>query len=172
MKPKNQDTILVRIPKPETNVDWNKYVDTQPGWAKRLESTLSSGATEVTFRARSPHSNVFDVCRVIINVIGKQNNKLELDTQMGKIINYLFVCLRIPRSFSAQRDLLPGAICCESQSRRGESSNLLEGSRIREQTTGEASVQVKSSRTHVRCWQSSSHVRGLNRGRIVSQMQL
>lgn len=69
IKPKNQDTILVRISKPETNVDWNQYVDSQPKWAKRLEATLSVGATEVTFRARSPTSNQFDICRVIINVV-------------------------------------------------------------------------------------------------------
>lgn len=69
IKPKNQDTLLVRIPKPETNVDWSKYVDTQPIWGKRLEATLSVGATEVTFRARSPYSNQFDICRVIINVV-------------------------------------------------------------------------------------------------------
>lgn len=69
VKPKNQDTILVRIPKPETNVDWNKYVDSQPMSAMRLEATLTTGATEVTFRARSPSSNQFDICRVIINVV-------------------------------------------------------------------------------------------------------
>lgn len=69
IKPKNQDTVLVRIPKPETNVDWSKYVDTMPIWGKRLETTLSIGATEVTFRARSPYTNQFDICRVIINVV-------------------------------------------------------------------------------------------------------
>jgi HYR domain len=69
IKPKNQDTVLVRIPKPETNVDWSKYVDSQPIWGKRLETTLSVGATEVTFRARSPTSSQYDMCRVIINVV-------------------------------------------------------------------------------------------------------
>lgn len=69
IKPKNQDTILVRIPRPETNVDWLKYVDSQPTWGMRLETTLSSGVTEVTFRARSPFSNQFDICRVIVNVV-------------------------------------------------------------------------------------------------------
>lgn len=69
MKPKNQDTIHVRIPQPETNVDWLQFVDSQPTWGKRLETTLSSGATEVTFRARSPTSNQFDICRVIIDVV-------------------------------------------------------------------------------------------------------
>lgn len=69
IKPKTQDTVLVRIPKPETNVDWHQYVDAQPMWGKRLETTLSVGATEVTFRARSPSTNQFDICRVIINVV-------------------------------------------------------------------------------------------------------
>lgn len=68
IKPKSQETILVRIQKPETNVDWN-YVDSQPLWGKRLEASLSTGSTEVTFRARSPSSNQFDICRVIINVM-------------------------------------------------------------------------------------------------------
>jgi hypothetical protein len=70
VKPKNHDKILVRIPKPDTNVNWDSYVDTQPVWAKKLEASLSTGAFEVTFRARSPHNNMFDMCRVIINVIG------------------------------------------------------------------------------------------------------
>jgi hypothetical protein len=69
VKPKNQESILVKIPKPETNVDWQDHVDTQPPWGKVLETTLSSGTYEVMFRARSPYSNQFDMCRVIINVI-------------------------------------------------------------------------------------------------------
>lgn len=70
VKPKNHETILVRLEKPETNVDWDLYVDSQPVWGKKLEATLSTGATEVTFRARSPQNNMFDMCRVIVNVIG------------------------------------------------------------------------------------------------------
>lgn len=69
MKPIGQDTIHIRIPQPETNVDWHKFVDSQPKWGKQLESTLSLGATEVTFRARSPAGSQFDICRVIINVV-------------------------------------------------------------------------------------------------------
>lgn len=69
IKPKNQDTVFVRIAQPQTNVDWNKHVDSQPIWGKRLEAALSHGATEVTFRAKSPFTNQFDICRVIINVV-------------------------------------------------------------------------------------------------------
>jgi hypothetical protein len=79
VKPKNHDTILVRIPKPETNVDWESYVDSQPVWAKKLESMLPIGATEVVFRARSPHNNMFDMCRMIINVIGKWKTFTKID---------------------------------------------------------------------------------------------
>jgi Sushi repeat (SCR repeat) len=71
VKPKNHETILVRIPKPETNVNFESHVDSQPVWAKKLEGMLPIGATEVVFRARSPHNNIFDMCRMIINVIGK-----------------------------------------------------------------------------------------------------
>lgn len=71
IKPRNQDTVLVRIEKPVTNVDWNKYVDSHPSWGKHLEATLSLGTTEITYRARSIHSNTVDICRVLIHVIGK-----------------------------------------------------------------------------------------------------
>lgn len=73
VKPKNHETILVHIPKPETNVNWENYVDSQPVWGKKLEAVLPLGATEVVFRARSPHNNMFDMCRMIINVIGNND---------------------------------------------------------------------------------------------------
>ncbi|KAG5677774.1 hypothetical protein PVAND_007505 [Polypedilum vanderplanki] len=69
IKPRNHETVLVRIEKPETNVDWESNVDSQPVWAKSLEATLSTGAHEITYRARSSYNNMFDICRVIINVI-------------------------------------------------------------------------------------------------------
>lgn len=75
VKPRNLDTILVRIEKPVTNVDWNKYVDSHPSWGKHLEATLSLGTTEITYRARSIHSNTVDICRVLIHVIGKFQSK-------------------------------------------------------------------------------------------------
>lgn len=68
-KAHNLDRVLVKITKPETNVEWNEYVDCVPESAKRLEIFAPNGATEVTFRARSPYSNQFDICRVIINVV-------------------------------------------------------------------------------------------------------
>lgn len=76
VKPKNEETVLVRIQKPETNVEWESHVDSQPPWAKRLESLLSSGAVEVMFRARSPFSNQFDLCRMIINVVEPEPPKV------------------------------------------------------------------------------------------------
>lgn len=69
MKSQSEKTVLVRIPKPESSVDWNEFVDAFPGWAKRLEFKLPRGPTEITFRARSPFNQHFDICRVIINVI-------------------------------------------------------------------------------------------------------
>lgn len=72
VKPKNHETILVHIAKPETNVNWESNVDSQPAWGKKLQAMLPLGATEVVFRARSPHNNMFDMCRMIINVIGER----------------------------------------------------------------------------------------------------
>lgn len=68
-KPHGLDRILVKIAKPETNVEWNEYVDCVPESAKRLEVYVAKGATEVTFRARSPYNNQYDICRLIINVV-------------------------------------------------------------------------------------------------------
>lgn len=71
--PKGYDTVLVKIEKPTTNVDWYKYVDAHPSWGKRLEANLPVGSTEVVFRARSPSSSVADMCRVNIKVLGELN---------------------------------------------------------------------------------------------------
>jgi hypothetical protein len=69
--PKNQKLTHVRIEKPSTNVDWVKYVDSSPAWGKNLEAQIPAGVTTVTFRARSPTSNLNDICRVVITVKGR-----------------------------------------------------------------------------------------------------
>lgn len=70
LKPtRNQETVHVKLPRPETNVDWEMHVDSQPAWAKLLETQLTTGAHEVMFRAKSPFSNQFDLCRMIIDVV-------------------------------------------------------------------------------------------------------
>uniref|UniRef100_A0A182JP89 Uncharacterized protein n=1 Tax=Anopheles christyi TaxID=43041 RepID=A0A182JP89_9DIPT len=66
--PLGQYTMKVRMERPTTNVDWHKYVDSHPPWGKQLEVELPAGETVVTFRARSPTSNVNDVCRVVIKI--------------------------------------------------------------------------------------------------------
>lgn len=113
VKPKNHETILVRIEKPETNVDWDLYVDSQPLWGKKLEATLSTGATEVTFRARSPHNNLFDMCRVILNVIGMNNFFFSIALKFSIIFLPLWLFYR---SSSTYCYILSGTIHCSSQS--------------------------------------------------------
>ncbi|XP_058122985.1 uncharacterized protein LOC131293979 [Anopheles ziemanni] len=66
--PLGQYTMKVRMERPKTNVDWHQYVDSHPPWGKQLEVELPAGETTVTFRARSPTSNVNDVCRVVIRI--------------------------------------------------------------------------------------------------------
>ncbi|XP_035788356.1 uncharacterized protein LOC118464801 isoform X2 [Anopheles albimanus] len=66
--PLGQYSMLVRLERPKTNVDWNQDVDAHPAWGKQLQAELKAGETIVTFRARSPTSNVNDVCRVVIRI--------------------------------------------------------------------------------------------------------
>ncbi|XP_058835886.1 fibrillin-1-like isoform X2 [Topomyia yanbarensis] len=66
--PVGQYTMKIRLEQPKTNVDWYKYVDAHPAWGKQLETELPVGETAVMFRARSPNSNMNDVCRVLIRI--------------------------------------------------------------------------------------------------------
>lgn len=66
--PRNQRLVYVRLEKPTTNVDWDMYVDSHPAWAKNLEAHLPIGIHTITFRARSPNSQLNDICRTVITV--------------------------------------------------------------------------------------------------------
>ncbi|ETN59950.1 hypothetical protein AND_008443 [Anopheles darlingi] len=66
--PLGQYSMLIRFERPKTNVDWHQDVDAHPAWGKQLQAELKAGETIVTFRARSPTSNVNDVCRVVIRI--------------------------------------------------------------------------------------------------------
>ncbi|XP_055538598.1 fibrillin-1 isoform X2 [Wyeomyia smithii] len=66
--PVGQYTMRVRLEQPKSNVDWHKYIDSHPAWGKQLETELPAGETSMTFRARSPNSNMNDICRVLIRI--------------------------------------------------------------------------------------------------------
>ncbi|XP_037034819.1 fibrillin-1 isoform X2 [Bradysia coprophila] len=66
--PHGKKTIHVKLQQPNTNVDWWKYVDSHPPWGKKLEAHLTPGIHTILFKARSPNSNLNDVCRTIITV--------------------------------------------------------------------------------------------------------
>ncbi|XP_035701322.1 uncharacterized protein LOC118433481 [Folsomia candida] len=59
----------VKIPQPQANMDWYRYVEADPTWAKNLEWEVPAGYTQVTFTARSPVSNDTAACRFKIHVI-------------------------------------------------------------------------------------------------------
>lgn len=48
-----------------------RMVDSYPAWGKKLEAQLPPGVHTVTFRARSPSTNVVDICRTVITIKGK-----------------------------------------------------------------------------------------------------
>lgn len=66
--PVDSASILVRIPQPKTNVDWNTNVRATPDWAKDLEATLPLGKTLVTFQAMSPVTNEATSCSFTIHI--------------------------------------------------------------------------------------------------------
>lgn len=67
--PKNQKTIYVRLEQPKSNVDWVRYVDAQPQWAKNLQAHLGAGVHTITFRARSPSvPSISEACVTVITV--------------------------------------------------------------------------------------------------------
>ncbi|XP_053687239.1 uncharacterized protein LOC128736776 [Sabethes cyaneus] len=66
--PVGQYTMKIRLEQPKSNVDWYQFIDSHPAWGKQLETELPAGETAVTFRARSPNSNMNDVCRVLIRI--------------------------------------------------------------------------------------------------------
>ncbi|XP_074028257.1 uncharacterized protein [Leptinotarsa decemlineata] len=74
--PPGQRHAFVKIPRPETNIDWN-FVTSQPSWATRLENTLPAGRTEVRFTAVSPSDfNSSASCHLVINVLDKELPKI------------------------------------------------------------------------------------------------
>jgi hypothetical protein len=69
IKPQHDKTVLVSLPRPDTNVDWFHNVDAFPEVAKQLKIYLPIGSNVITFRARSSFNALFDICRVVVNVV-------------------------------------------------------------------------------------------------------
>ncbi|GLG98922.1 Uncharacterized protein GBIM_05483, partial [Gryllus bimaculatus] len=66
--PRHQNSVHVRIPQPKSNMDWWRYVDSDPPWGKQLEADLKVGTTTVTFTAHNPLDNSSASCSVLIFV--------------------------------------------------------------------------------------------------------
>ena len=60
--------MLVSIPKPKTNVDWEENVFTSPSNAKSLSFYQEPGDMVVKFDAKNPTSKQTASCKVKINV--------------------------------------------------------------------------------------------------------
>ncbi|CAB4069882.1 FBN1 [Lepeophtheirus salmonis] len=67
--PRDSKSVYVFIPKPRTNVNWERYVDSDPVWAVHLEGEMIRGKHVVTFRARSPvNPKESATCQMLIHV--------------------------------------------------------------------------------------------------------
>lgn len=49
-----------------------RYVDAYPEAFKRLEGTVQLGTNTITFRARSPNSNLNEICRMTVTAVQQQ----------------------------------------------------------------------------------------------------
>ncbi|KAK6627094.1 hypothetical protein RUM44_009571 [Polyplax serrata] len=66
--PPNKFSVYIKLPQPKSNVDWWRYVESHPPWAKRLEGDFPIGVTSIMFHARSPISNLTAACRFQVHV--------------------------------------------------------------------------------------------------------
>ncbi|CAG7721937.1 unnamed protein product [Allacma fusca] len=71
LKP-GQSSAYVKIPQPQANMDWYRYVEADPPWAKNLEWDVPAGITQVHFTARSPLSNDTATCSFKIHVFDRE----------------------------------------------------------------------------------------------------
>ncbi|TRY63359.1 hypothetical protein TCAL_10815 [Tigriopus californicus] len=70
--PGSSTSVYVMFAQPKTNVDWFRYVDSEPKWAKQLEGEMIRGKHVVTFRAKSPVGNQVASCQMIIHIQDKE----------------------------------------------------------------------------------------------------
>ncbi|KAL0280085.1 UNVERIFIED_CONTAM: hypothetical protein PYX00_001479 [Menopon gallinae] len=74
--PSNQLSVYVKIPQPKSNVDWWRYVEAHPPWAKKLEGEFQLGTTTIMFQARNPTSNLTAACRMQIHVFDNEKPRV------------------------------------------------------------------------------------------------
>lgn len=60
----------VSFSQPKSNMDWFRYVESEPAWAKQLAGELDVGYNVITFRVRSPVSDLTATCNFTIEVFG------------------------------------------------------------------------------------------------------
>ncbi|KAJ8983464.1 hypothetical protein NQ317_014922 [Molorchus minor] len=74
--PPGQSNMIVRIPKPETNVDF-RYVTSYPSWGMQLETTLPVGRHHVRFTVSSTnYFNDTTFCDLVVNVLDREEPRV------------------------------------------------------------------------------------------------
>ena len=67
-----EDRAYVTFSQPKSNMDWFRYVDSDPAWAKQLGGELLVGLNRIKFTVRSPISNLTATCNFTIQVLDKE----------------------------------------------------------------------------------------------------
>uniref|UniRef100_A0A0P6DBK5 Putative Fibrillin-2 n=1 Tax=Daphnia magna TaxID=35525 RepID=A0A0P6DBK5_9CRUS len=70
--PAQQKRAYVTFSQPKSNMDWFRYVDSDPLWAKQLGGELPVGLNTITFRVRSPVSDLTATCNFTIEIFDKE----------------------------------------------------------------------------------------------------
>lgn len=90
--PPGQKDMYVQIPRPQTNVDWRRYVTSEPSWGMDLTKLLPVGRTDVTYSAQSPATNNSATCHLAIIIKDEENpsvhgcpNDIEVNLQKGEM---------------------------------------------------------------------------------------
>lgn len=68
--PPHEKRAYVSFSQPKSNMDWFRYVESEPLWAKQLGGELPVGFNVVTFHVRSPVSDLTASCNFTIEVFG------------------------------------------------------------------------------------------------------
>ncbi|XP_059351153.1 fibrillin-1-like isoform X4 [Daphnia carinata] len=70
--PPQEKRAYITFSQPKSNMDWFRYVDSDPLWAKQLGGELPVGLNTITFRVRSPVSDLTATCNFTIEIFDKE----------------------------------------------------------------------------------------------------
>lgn len=72
--PPRDSRVVMPLPRPTTDVSWDRDVRVTPNYVKGLNLVLSTGVENITYTATHPVSKISASCSYSITVLGKAEN--------------------------------------------------------------------------------------------------